>query len=506
MIAGCGSSSSDSAATTTADPTTDKLAQVLARGTLVLSTDLKYPPQSMGVKGAKRRANTKCAANQLTAPEVDGYDVETGKLVAQKLGVEPCFVTPTWSEITGGNWGDRWDASWGSGAINSDRMTRLYMTQPYYSDNQIFYVKKDSPITDPRTLSGKSVGACAGCTHELYLKHTLEVPGVKIAFFLDHPKIVLYDVEGPGLAAVAKGKLVAFICADPVGRNAIKEGVAIRALSPSPFLSTPRASSTRAPDCRRPPSWRRPMRSLRAFMPTAPWQHSRRNGSVMQNMRATPQTSIWRPWDKRRNDASRKRSRSRLVARNESGRSRRRSLMARLVLTFLALSLLMVGIVGAVSYQRARSSLEAQVFDRLDAAEELKADSLDRWIDEQRRNVVFVGGLLGGFHSGDSSGLGKAAQQVLQSGNTAVRGTPAHKTIESALEYVVSQTADAQEFLVLDLDGKVVVSTVPDHEGRSLSKEPWFARGSSGTFVQPVSTPALTGKPDDHDRDAALRP
>ena len=94
--------------------------------------------------------------------------------------------------------------------------------------------------------------------------------------------------------------------------------------------------------------------------------------------------------------------------------------MARLVLTFLALSLLMVGIVGAVSYLRARSSLEAQVFDRLNAAEQLKADSLDRWIDEQRRNVVFVGGLLGGFNSGDSGGLGKAAEQVLQGGQEPV--------------------------------------------------------------------------------------
>ena len=62
--------------------------------------------------------------------------------------------------------------------------------------------------------------------------------------------------------------------------------------------------------------------------------------------------------------------------------ARRRSLMARLVLTFLALSLLMVGIVGSVSYLRARDSLETTVFDRLSAAEQLKADSIDRWIDE----------------------------------------------------------------------------------------------------------------------------
>ena len=178
--------------------------------------------------------------------------------------------------------------------------------------------------------------------------------------------------------------------------------------------------------------------------------------------------------------------------------------MARLVLTFLALSLLMVGIVGAVSYVRARSSLEAQVYDRLGAAEQLKADSLDRWIDEQRRNVVFVAGLLGGFHelsssataqAGDTTGLGTAIEKVLAEGKDAGRGTPVHKRVESVLDYVVAQTADAQELLVLDLDGKVVVSTVASHEGRNLAKEPWFARGSSGTFVQPVSTTSLTDRP-----------
>ena len=78
-------------------------------------------------------------------------------------------------------------------------------------------------------------------------------------------------------------------------------------------------------------------------------------------------------------------------------RARSRGFTARLVLTFLALSLLMVGIVGVVSYARARSSLETSVFARLSAAAQLKSDSVDRWIDEQRRNVVFVAGLLGGL-------------------------------------------------------------------------------------------------------------
>ncbi|HEX5728227.1 cache domain-containing protein, partial [Microbacterium sp.] len=176
-------------------------------------------------------------------------------------------------------------------------------------------------------------------------------------------------------------------------------------------------------------------------------------------------------------------------------RFRGRSLVARLVLTFLALSLLMVGIVGTVSYLRARSALETLVFDRLDAAEELKADALDRWIDEQRRNVVFVAGLLGGFQSGTSSGLGSDVRKMLARGPSDAGVASARARVRSVLGYVVSQTADAQEVLVLDLDGRVVVSTVRDHQRLSQANEDYFTRGSSGTHVQPVAQSSLTERP-----------
>src|SRR5215207_5818200 len=68
-----------------ADPATDKLAQVLARGTLVGYHEADYPPQSMDVKGATRPAGTKCAETQLTANQVTGFDSETTKLVAKGL-------------------------------------------------------------------------------------------------------------------------------------------------------------------------------------------------------------------------------------------------------------------------------------------------------------------------------------------------------------------------------------------------------------------------------------
>ena len=239
LVGACGS---DDAATTrggrpgaaaTGDPTKDKLAQVLARGTLVLFTDPAYAPQSFAVEGGERPAPTKCAPTELTAAEISGYDAETGKLVAERLGVEPCFVTPSWTEVTGGHWGDRWDLAYGSGAIAADRMQVLYMTQPYYTTPANFFVPENSPAREPTDLSGGKVGACAGCTMEDYLRGTLDLPGPRIEFLVDDPQVVTFDTEVPGLKSTAKGDVDAFLCSEPVGAEQIAAGLPLRML-PTP--------------------------------------------------------------------------------------------------------------------------------------------------------------------------------------------------------------------------------------------------------------------------------
>jgi ABC-type amino acid transport substrate-binding protein len=236
LVLAC-SGAAASPAAPSADPAKDKLAQVLARGTLVLWTDTEYPPQSFKVDGAARSAGTKCAPNQLTGQEVSGYDAETAKLVAASLGVEPCFVTTPFDSMIAGGWGDRFDVAWGSGAITASRLEKLYVTQPYYSTPASFFVAKDSTVTAPKDLSGKQVGACAGCTHELYLRRTLELPGVALDWLVDDPEIVTYNTEVPGLQAVADGDIDAFLCSEPVGLAAIKDGAALKKLDTPAFFT-----------------------------------------------------------------------------------------------------------------------------------------------------------------------------------------------------------------------------------------------------------------------------
>lgn len=68
----------------------------------------------------------------------------------------------------------------------------------------------------------------------------------------------------------------------------------------------------------------------------------------------------------------------------------RKSLMARLVGAYLLLSLVMVSLVVSIAFTRARESLKQSIFTRLDAVATLKEDELNRWIDDQRRDVVFI--------------------------------------------------------------------------------------------------------------------
>jgi polar amino acid transport system substrate-binding protein len=206
----------------------DKLAEILARGTLIVSTDPAYPPQSQLVEGGQRAAQTKCTSDQHTSSELTGFDIDTAVAIANKLGVEACFVTPDWTLITGGNWANRWDISVGSMTVTPERMTKLYFTQPYYTTPAAFFVNTaNTTYAQPSDLSGKKVGACTGCTYDAYLAGTLEIPGEKINFVVKDANFVGYETDINALQDLALGdgtRLDGVLTAQPTGAGAIKDG------------------------------------------------------------------------------------------------------------------------------------------------------------------------------------------------------------------------------------------------------------------------------------------
>ena len=163
-----------------------------------------------------------------------------------------------------------------------------------------------------------------------------------------------------------------------------------------------------------------------------------------------------------------------------------RSLMARLVGSFLVLSILMVAIVCVVTFYRAKATLESSVYARLGAVADAKTGALNSWVADQQRNLVFIGTL---------PQVGNEADRLLSEDSTTTQSKRARSELAQQLATVVRRTTDAQEFLVLDPSGRVRVSTVPSHVGKAQGTEAYFKQGVSHTAVENPYTSSLTGKP-----------
>ncbi len=138
----------------------DQLDKVKARGTLRVSTDANYAPQSFFDEKTK---------------EWTGFDIDVATELAKRLGVKVEFTTPDWSAITAGNWADRWDASVGSMTITEERQKVLDFTPPYYFTPAQFAARADlkDSIKTVADLAGKNVCVGESTTYEQYLNGKL---------------------------------------------------------------------------------------------------------------------------------------------------------------------------------------------------------------------------------------------------------------------------------------------------------------------------------------------
>lgn len=223
-------------ASTNAAPTlqNDKLAEILARGTLVIATDADYEPQSKLLENSALDPNTKCRPTQYTANQLTGFDVAVAVEVARQLSVEPCFVTPPWSQLVAGSWGDNWDVHVNSVAITVERMQVLYFSQPYYATPTVVLIHAENvTFKKIEDLSGKRIGVCVGCTFEDYLQGTLQIPGEQIEYRIQNAQITGYENEEPAIEDLAAGDGVALdavITILPIAKQAMDTGKPVKIL------------------------------------------------------------------------------------------------------------------------------------------------------------------------------------------------------------------------------------------------------------------------------------
>lgn len=199
-LAACGGGSSNNS---TAPPagsgvcgstktTGDELAAICAKGTLVVSTDPKYPPQS--------------SLDETTGKYV-GFDIDVATEIARRLGVQISFVAPSWETITAGTWNGRWDMSVGSMTPTDDRQKVLDFSQPYYYTPAVVVVNKaNTSVHNLATdLDGKKIGVCSSCTYEQYLNKTLAIKGFTFNFMIDNAQTVGYPTDTNALDDLALG-------------------------------------------------------------------------------------------------------------------------------------------------------------------------------------------------------------------------------------------------------------------------------------------------------------
>ena len=210
----------------------DLLAQVCNEGTITVSTDPAYPPQS--------------SLNPETG-EYEGFDIDVATEIADRLGVEIGWEEPSWDVITSGSWNDRWDMSVGSMTVTKERAEVLNFSDAYYYTPASVAVHEDNTtITDPATdLDGKKIGVCSGCTYEAFINGTLDIPGYTFDFVIDDAEVVGYDTDSTAIQNLELGdgaRLDAAMSATPTLQGAIDKGKPIKLVG-EPLFYEPLAAA-----------------------------------------------------------------------------------------------------------------------------------------------------------------------------------------------------------------------------------------------------------------------
>lgn len=118
---------------------------------LVMATNAAFPPYE-SVEGN----------------EIIGIDPEIAKLIADDLGRELVIEDMAFDSIIAAVQSGKADIAMAGLTVTEDRKQNINFSDPYTEAAQVIVVKKDSPVTSPDDLEGKTVGVQIGTTGDIY--------------------------------------------------------------------------------------------------------------------------------------------------------------------------------------------------------------------------------------------------------------------------------------------------------------------------------------------------
>jgi len=102
--------------------------------------------------------------------EIEGFDVDFGRFVADKLGVEPNFIEAISDNRIPFLQDGTVDLVLSTMTINAERNQEIEFSEPYYIARGRILVPQDSDITGIDSLAGKRVCTALGSTYEETIK------------------------------------------------------------------------------------------------------------------------------------------------------------------------------------------------------------------------------------------------------------------------------------------------------------------------------------------------
>ncbi len=160
------------------------------------------------------------------------------------------------------------------------------------------------------------------------------------------------------------------------------------------------------------------------------------------------------------------------------------SIRTRLLIAFVGTVVLVAVIVGAASVTVGLQSLRQQVFDQLESVATLKDAEINVWINNFQTTLATA---LAGADTV------KDARRVLRESPTTVYYQLSYNTLEERFQRLLELT-DFEELFLIDLEGRVVLSTDPARVDKIHKDEIFFREGQLRAYVQPPSYSSVLGR------------
>src|ERR671918_916022 len=112
--------------------------------------------------------------------EIEGFDVDLGKAIADKLGVKPNFIEAISDNRIPFLQDGTVDLVLSTMTINAERDQEIDFSEPYYIARGRILVPQDSDITGVESLAGKKVCTALGSTYEETIKEQAPDANLKL--------------------------------------------------------------------------------------------------------------------------------------------------------------------------------------------------------------------------------------------------------------------------------------------------------------------------------------